>query len=309
MAIRRHELLAILNHIQASVPERHRSPELSDEALLSPYHLQRVFQSTFGESPKKLSRRLRMERAAAYLVHSRRPISDIGAEVGFESPAGFTRAFAAFFGESPRAFRKHHQVARPESKQAVQQSVSTGPCVRLYRRPHQYWQSSAGERTINNAKEQIMAYDISREERPATNTLMVSRRVSMSAVADTLGEILPKVFEFGTSKGAAFIGPPFARYTDWSAGGVTLAGGMPVADPIEDTDEIQAAKIPAGSYAKTIHVGTYDNLDKAHEAIEQWINEQGLRPGAASYEIYHTDPGQYPNEEDWRTEVLREISG
>jgi hypothetical protein len=39
MAIRKNELLAILNHIQGSDPKRHGLVHLSSEASLSPYHL------------------------------------------------------------------------------------------------------------------------------------------------------------------------------------------------------------------------------------------------------------------------------
>lgn len=153
-----------------------------------------------------------------------------------------------------------------------------------------------------------MPYEIRKEERAATTALVVSRWIPAAAVAEVLGEMLPQVFEYVMSHELTVTAPPFAMYTESSAEGVTLTGGMPVADPGDGTDQIRPITIPSGTYAKTIHAGAYDTLNEAHQALEGWILGAGFKPGPASYEFYLTDPGEYPDEADWRTEVLRGIS-
>ena len=50
-------------------------------------------------------------------------------------------------------------------------------------------------------------------------------------------------------------------------------------------------RVPAGKYATTIHVGSYEHLGKAWAALRDAIAQQGLQPtGAVSYEVYLNDP-------------------
>ena len=58
-----------------------------------------------GETPAGYVRRLRLERAALSLKYSRRPVTDIAFEAGYETHESFTRAFRARFGEAPCRFR------------------------------------------------------------------------------------------------------------------------------------------------------------------------------------------------------------
>jgi transcriptional regulator GlxA family with amidase domain len=40
------------------------------------------------------------------LIHSTKPVLDVAAEVGFESPTAFSVAFAELVGESPGEYRR-----------------------------------------------------------------------------------------------------------------------------------------------------------------------------------------------------------
>lgn len=54
----------------------------------------------------------------------------------------------------------------------------------------------------------------------------------------------------------------------------------------------------------TTHTGPYDKLTKAHAAIQMWIAEQGRVPAGAPWESYVTDPADYPDPADWKTEIF-----
>lgn len=84
--------------------------ELADDAGLSPFHFQRLFQRFTGEPPAGYLRRLRLERAAAWLTFTERPAIDIAICVGYESREGFVRAFGKQFGTSPEEFRARSQM-------------------------------------------------------------------------------------------------------------------------------------------------------------------------------------------------------
>jgi hypothetical protein len=58
-----------------------------------------------GEPLQAWARRLRLERAAALLAHSRWPVASVGMAAGYETQAAFTRAFSRRFGVPPAAWR------------------------------------------------------------------------------------------------------------------------------------------------------------------------------------------------------------
>ena len=78
---------------------------LAERAGVSPFHFHRLFSSIVGEPPATYVRRLRLERAARRLKHSRRAVTDIAFEAGYETHEAFSRAFKEKFGASPRRFR------------------------------------------------------------------------------------------------------------------------------------------------------------------------------------------------------------
>lgn len=52
---------------------------------------------------------LKQQHAIEALVHTDRPMAEIGEALGFGSPASFTRAFRSWTGQSPRDYRKAHK--------------------------------------------------------------------------------------------------------------------------------------------------------------------------------------------------------
>ena len=43
---------------------------------------------------------------------------------------------------------------------------------------------------------------------------------------------------------------------------------------------------PAGTVATTVHMGPYDQMRPAHEAIHQWAGENGRKLAGPSWEVY-----------------------
>ena len=54
----------------------------------------------------------------------------------------------------------------------------------------------------------------------------------------------------------------------------------------------------------TTHTGPYDKLTEAHAAIQVWIEDQGLVTAGAPWESYVTDPADYHDPADWKTEIF-----
>lgn len=269
---------------------------LAAKAGLSPFHLHRVFAATAGETPKQFTLRLRLERAAALLLTRDDSVLDIAMACGFGSHEAFCRAFRKRFGMPPRAYRKRGfpwgaDRAQAEAHAAVVKRA--GPCVGLFRLAEG---RESGERD--------MAYTIVKKEIAAQPVLVVRRRARPDRIAAALGEALGQVFLFAQKNGAAIVGQPFTRYIEWGPGLLTIEAGLPVAAVCKGEGEVVAGELPGGTAAATVHTGPYDKLNGAHAALQVWIEEQGLKAVGAPWEVYVTDPADYPDPADWKTELL-----
>jgi AraC-like DNA-binding protein len=102
--------------------------DMARAAGLSRGHFSREFRRAFGESPHAYLLTRRLERAAAMLRTTDRPVTEICLAVGLQSLGSFTTSFTRTFGMSPRAYR----TAFPP---AAMQARVPACIVRAYGRP------------------------------------------------------------------------------------------------------------------------------------------------------------------------------
>ena len=119
--------------------------------------------------------------------------------------------------------------------------------------------------------------------------------------------MLVPVFQYATAQGIPFAGYPTARYVSFGPGLITLEAGMPVAAVAEGTDEIMAGSLVGGAVASTIHKGPYDTLNLGHEAVQEWMAENGEEASGPPWEVYITDPGEVPDPAEWLTEIIHPL--
>ncbi len=282
-------LLATLSHERA---DRRSLASIADQVGRSASYTQRAFTRVVKESPKQYTRRLQLECAAVLLLTREGSVLDVALESGFESHEGFTRAFAAHFDKTPSAFRRDAVASGlADAVRHAELLLHVGPCIGLFRTP------------LEPRKERTMNYDITIQDAPEVTVLYQEASCPHAAIAETLGRLLPAVFGYVTQNGIAMMGPPMTLYTHWGPGLVTMRGGLAVAPGTEGAGDTQAAVLPAGRLAVTIHTGPYDGLADAHAAIEAYVHAQGLEPNGPPREVYLTDPGEVPDPKDWKTQV------
>lgn len=276
---------------------------LAGQAGLSTFHLHRVFSAAAGETPKQFTLRLRLGRAAAMLLTSEDAVLDIALDCGFQSHEAFSRAFRKRFGMTPSDYRARGFADRSGTPQAARHRVlvdKIGPCIKLF-------QTQQDGRPQKNE----MAYSITKKEIPAQPVLVVRRRIKPAEVAATLAEVLGHVFQYAQQNGIAMAGQPFTRYLEWGPGLWTIEAGLPVTANTRETPpeaNVRADALPGGWVATATHTGSYDKLGEAHAAIQQWIEAEGLTSAGAPWEIYTTDPADFPDPKDWKTEVFWPIA-
>lgn len=79
--------------------------DLARAAGLSRAHFSREFRRAFGDSPHEYLLTRRLERAAALLRTTDRPVAEVCWSVGLRSLGSFTTSFTRTYGLSPAAYR------------------------------------------------------------------------------------------------------------------------------------------------------------------------------------------------------------
>ncbi len=106
-------LMRVLEYIHANPAGDLSLDKLADVAAMSRFHWHRVFHAMTGETCAQATRRIRLHRAACWLVQTDDPVAEVAKRSGYPSAQSFTRAFGEVFGMSPGKFRKRGDLTSP----------------------------------------------------------------------------------------------------------------------------------------------------------------------------------------------------
>ena len=73
--------------------------------------------------------------------------------------------------------------------------------------------------------------------------------------------------------------------------------GAEVDAPFTGSEGVECSQTPAGTVAKTIHVGNYNQLGQAHDAIRAFCKQNGKQIAGTCWELY----GHWTDDESKRT--------
>lgn len=104
---------AALDEIDKRITENIHVEDLARAVHYSPYHFRRVFMRVAGIPVMNYISQRRLEYALFELSRGRRVI-DVAMEYGFETHAGFTKAFKRAFGSPPSLYYLHVPAMPPE---------------------------------------------------------------------------------------------------------------------------------------------------------------------------------------------------
>jgi AraC family transcriptional regulator len=255
---------------------------LARGAALSPFHFHRVFRGMVGETPLEMHRRLRLERAAWQLLTGKAGVTAIAFDAGYETHEAFTRTFRQAYGTSPSAYRQRAAEVPGCSPQQTHLAARSGV----------HFSATATDVTIQVIKEgtamNVTIEDIS-ELRVAT-VHHVGPYNRISEAFQRLGEIAAaaNLLKPGAMMLAIYHDDPETTPVEQlqSDAGVTVPEGTELPEGIVEK------RLPAGSYARTTHLGPYTTLgDTWSRFMGEWLPKSGERVGAGpSYEVYRNNP-------------------
>jgi AraC family transcriptional regulator len=276
----------------------------AQRAQRSRFQFHRMFHRLAGETLKRYTLRLRLERAAATLTLGDEMVLDVALANGFSSHEVFTRAFCRHFGSSPTQYRASAlaNVSKAQLLRHRELTAAIGPCIRFFH----YSTPQFNQPESHRPQHRTMTMPIlsfTRKELAPQPILFIRRRIAPSERKETLGECFGKLFSYGAKAGLPIAGWPLCRYVNMGPGLLTIEPAMPLTTPATGEGEIQSGLLPGGAVALGIHGGPYEGLSETNAAIERWIEANGFKVHGAPWEQYVTDPAEHPDPADWRTEV------
>lgn len=131
-----------------------------------------------------------------------------------------------------------------------------------------------------------------------------SQRKKLTSFYQELPALMVSVLDEITLKGVMCAGPPVVLYYDeeFNMDEVDVEAAWPVNDK-----SLVNNTLPAGEAATVMHVGPYNTLEKAYEALFEWINENGWRAVYPIREVYYNDP-RNTSPDQLATEIMLQIT-
>ncbi|CAB4846661.1 unannotated protein [freshwater metagenome] len=168
--------------------------------------------------------------------------------------------------------------------------------------PHIHVDDSSTE-MLTRGEEAVMTYVVDTRDEAEKVTAAVSGQFPIERVSEWMPQAYDEVYEVLTEQHIAPTGPPFARYV-MHDGEFEVEAGAPVASPISVSGRVAPGSLPAGPVAVTTHVGPYDGIASAVDALKNWMSGHGVEPAGPHWEVYLTDPMEEADPAKWRTEVV-----
>jgi AraC family transcriptional regulator len=265
----RARVAAVQRFLEEHLDEALDFDALARRAAYAKHHFHRVFRGVTGESVQGFVRRLRLERAARRLRAGRGSVTEIALDAGYDAPEAFTRAFSAWFGVPPSAWR-----GEPSPEIAALPPELGPPEVELR------WQEAIPVWTVRHAGSYAGVGSAFDRLVAATG---LSARLNLLGLCPDDTEITPED-KLRFDAGVAIADAPLAQ-------------------------GLARAHIPAGTYAVTLHRGPYWTLHETYlRLIGRWLPATGHSLADEPVIERYLDNPHLTTPEDLRTEVCVRIT-
>ena len=138
--------------------------------------------------------------------------------------------------------------------------------------------------------------------------LSIKDSVPISAVGTNMGAMYGEIIEVMKANGVELLTSPICFYHEWNEiEGYTIMEAAIILYTDVDIKldgRVSRGSLSAGPAAKVIYAGNYNDLARAHYAIDEWMKENNREQGGAPWEMYVTGPQSEPDTNEWITEIF-----
>lgn len=261
----------VVEAILADPGASHTLDSLAAVAHLSPFHFHRIYRALTGESVVETVQRVRLARAAHRLTVADDAVGDVAANVGYESPQAFSRAFRGFAGVTPSAFQiRQRRLTTPWAD--AEPCAAAGPSPDRPDAPH--------VELVELAPFDVLC--LRHHGPPAT----------ISQTFRTLRMLWPQLV--GDAASSSFDGPTIGICSGdpEEPGSFSYLAGIIPPTPIEPAGALETVHLEGGLYATHRLVGPYALIAPTFQALfGGWLPNSGYEPGdRPALEFYRSRP-------------------
>jgi effector-binding domain-containing protein len=177
---------------------------------------------------------------------------------------------------------------------------------RLQERAEQCRQSLASLDRIIEQEKRVMEYQVRVRELAAQPVVSIRSHSSTAEMPVFFKGAYSEIFSLLGELGIRGAGVPFSVYHDpeFRDDDVDMEVVVPVSEPAEDRGRVRAYVLEAGAVATTLHLGAYDEIGAAYQAVVDWILSHGHEMAGPPRECYLVSPNETSNPAEYRTEIL-----
>jgi DNA-binding transcriptional MerR regulator len=157
-----------------------------------------------------------------------------------------------------------------------------------------------------DGKETIMSYDVSIQQLSSQAVLSIRMKTSAKEVGQAAGQAFGELFAYLGRIGVRPVGPPFALYhdEDFREEDLDVEYCVPTEKRAAGAGRANGGELAATTAACTLHVGAYDSIGGAYQAVGEWMQTHGHESAGAPREVYLVGPDAATDPRDWRTQIL-----
>lgn len=289
-----------IDYIEANLAKEMTLKDIASAAFFSPYHFHRIFKGLMGEPVHQFVQRVRLERAARFLISDRRTsVTRIAMECGYQNPAAFSRAFRAVFGCSPSQWRRGGYLKSKngmvEGKNGKEGAEGTG-----------YPEGESGDTlrlmTRRDPMSKAFEMDVRVEDLPEVTIAYVRHVGPYAGDSELFQGLFGRLFAWAGPRN--LIRPPETQIVSiyHDDPGVTdeqnlrTSVGLSVPADTEVSGEIGKLTMAAGTYAQARFELLPNQYQAAWEAVYGgWLPGSGYQPDdGPAFERYLNGPEEHP---------------
>lgn len=254
-----------------------RLDALARAANVSPFHFHRTFKALVGETVNDYVRRVRVQRAAAMLIHNPSlTITEIAVACGYSSSSSFARCFRQHFGVSASQFRNEGQTALDRFRdQLAEKGIAVHP---------------------HHPQRTDMVFRVQVREEPVRHVAYIRHVGRYSEIGTAFGELARwaaprRLFRPGTRMITVYHDNPDITPIDK----LRCDACITVPEETKVKRNIGSMTLPGGMYAVAhVEIAETQYGEAWDRLFSDWLPESGYQPDdRPCYEIYLNHPGKH----------------